>query len=452
MIQSMQARMAWPVGLSALVVLGVSTLCLVYVPSVPVAVLLSVVGTAFLAGLVARQSRIVLLVPWETLLASYRQHCPPDLRQDTIDDVQQLVDGYNAMCTSLRQQHDAARMLSEQMADALRVLLAEVLEVARGNLTVEALTTIPATESLATAFNSMVQQLRTVVGQVQDAVLQLSSSAHEIQATAEHIAQGSATQATQIVESSAALDEMVVSIQDVAEHATLSATVAEQALRNARQGTRAVQNTIEGMQRIRAQVQDAATRIQQLGARSQEINEMVQLIGDIADRTSVLALNASIEAALAGEAGQGFAIVAQEVERLAQRATAATRHIAQLMTTIQRETTEAMTAMDHGSQEVVAGSDLADEAGQTLKEIEGVSTRLAELIHSISQAAAQQARGSESLSRAMGDISGVTQQMATGTTQAAVSIHNLATLADELRTSVSMFRLSRTRHGHHLSA
>src|SRR5262249_17476127 len=229
---------------------------------------------------------------------------------------------------------------------------------------------------------------------------------------AEHLAHGSTMQATQIVESSAALDEMTVSIQDVSEHATQSATVAEQALANAKQGARVVQNTIQGMQRIRTQAQETAARIKQLGERSQEINEIVQLIGDIADRTSVLALNASIEAALAGEAGQGFAIVAQEVERLAQRATAATRQIASLVTTIQGETTAAVTAMEDSTHEVVQGSHLADQAGQALGEIESVSAHLADLIQSISLAAKQQARGSENLSKAMGEISEVTQQMA----------------------------------------
>jgi twitching motility protein PilJ len=335
---------------------------------------------------------------------------------------------------------------------ALQLLLAEVAEVARGNLAVEVATTTPATEAIATAFNTMIRQLRTVVGHMQEAVSQMSSSAHEIQTTAEHLAHGSTMQATQIVESSAALDEMAVSIQDVSEHASRSATVAEQALANAKQGARAVQNTIQGMQRIRTQVQETAARIKQLGERSQEINEIVQLIGDIADRTSVLALNASIEAALAGEAGQGFAIVAQEVERLAQRATAATRQIASLVTTIQGETSAAVTAMEDSTHEVVQDSRLADQAGQTLGEIESVSARLAELIQSISLAAKQQARGSENLSKAMGEISEVTQQMAAGTTQAAVSINNLATLADELRSAVSAFRLPMTANGHRLRA
>jgi twitching motility protein PilJ len=287
---------------------------------------------------------------------------------------------------------------------------------------------------------------------MQEAMLQVSSSTHDIQTTAEHLAQGSTTQVSQIVESSAALDEMTVSIQDVSANATLSATVAEQALATARQGTQAVHNTIQGMQRIRTQVQETAVRITQLGERSQEINEVVQLIGDIADRTSVLALNASIEAALAGEAGQGFAVVAQEVERLAQRATTATRQIASLVATIQRETAEAATAMQHSTREVVQGSHLADQAGQALGEIEGVSMHLAELLYSISQAAQQQARGSESLSRAMGEISDVTQQMAAGTAQVAVSIQNLTTLADELRRAVSTFRLPTTTNGHHRDA
>jgi twitching motility protein PilJ len=263
-----------------------------------------------------------------------------------------------------------------------------------------------------------------------------------MQTTAELLADGSTSQASQIIDSSAALDEMAVSIQQVSENAAMSATVAEQALANAKQGTTAVQNTIQGMQRIRNQVQETAKRIKRLGERSQEIGEIVQLIGDIADRTSILALNASIQAARAGEAGRAFVVVAEEVDRLSERASNATKKIAGLVNTIQSETNEAVTAMEESTREVVQGSRLADQAGQALGEIEGVSARLAELIQSISLASKQQARGSESLSQAMGEISEVTQQTAAGTKQAAVSINNLASLADTLRQSVSTFKLS----------
>lgn len=173
----------------------------------------------------------------------------------------------------------------------------------------------------------------------------------------------------------------------------------------------------------------------------------MQLIGDIADRTSILALNASIQAAMAGEAGRGFAVVADEVERLADRSAEATKRISSLIKAIQTETADAVAAMEETTREVVQGSELAFGAGRSLAEIEGVSQKLAEFINSISLAARQQARGSESVAKSMGGISEVTGQTAVGTRQAAVSIRNLASLADGLRESVGHFRLP--GHGAH---
>ena len=202
-----------------------------------------------------------------------------------------------------------------------------------------------------------------------------------------------------------------------------------------------VQTTIQAMDRIRNQVQETSKRIKRLGESSQEIGEITQLIGDIADRTSILALNASIQAAMAGEAGQGFAVVAEEVERLAERANNATKQIETLVKTIQGDTTAAVTAMEESTREVVEGSRLATQAGQALGEIDNVSSKLAELITSITQASKQQARGAEALARSMSEISAVTQQTAQGTKTAATSISKLAKLADELRVSVSNFKL-----------
>jgi methyl-accepting chemotaxis protein len=329
----------------------------------------------------------------------------------------------------------------DAIQESIMSLLDDVSGVAEGDLSQEAEVTADIMGAVADSFNYMIDQLRAIVTGVQDATLQVSSSANEIQTTAEHLAQGSESQAMQISDTAAAIEEMAVSIQQVSENAALSATVGEQATANARQGAKAVQNTIEGMTRIREQVQETAKRIKRLGESSQEIGEIVQLINDIADRTSILALNASIQAAMAGEAGRGFAVVAEEVERLAERSTEATKQIANLVRTIQGETTEAVAAMESTTREVVSGSELANQAGQALVEIEGVSSRLAELIQSISLASKQQARGSEALAKSMDDISEVTQQTAAGTKQAAVSINNLAMLADELRGSVSRFRL-----------
>jgi twitching motility protein PilJ len=320
-------------------------------------------------------------------------------------------------------------------------LLDEVSGVAEGDLTAEAEVTADVTGAIADSFNYMIDQLREIVSGVQDATLQVSSSANEIQTTAEHLAQGSEAQAMQIADTSSAVEEMAVSIQQVSENAALSATVGEEALANAQRGAKAVQDTVEEMNRIREQVQETAKRIKRLGESSQEIGEIVQLIRSIARRTSILAINASLEAAMAGEAGRGFAVVAEDVKRLAERSTDATRQITDLIKTIQSETSEAVTAMESTTQEVVVGSELADQAGQALAEIEGVSNRLAELIQSISLASKQQARGSETLAQSMDEIAEVTQQTAAGTKQAAVSISTLAILADELRASVSAFKL-----------
>jgi len=344
-----------------------------------------------------------------------------------------------------------SREEKDQIQQSIGRLLEEVAGVADGDLTKDAEVTTDVTGAIADSFNYMIEQLRKIIGNVQDATLQVSSSANEIHATTEHLAQGSESQAEQIVNTSAAIDEMAVSIQQVSENAALSATVAQQSLANAKTGNDAVQNTIQGMNRIRDQVQETAKRIKRLGESSQEIGQIIQLIDDIADRTSILALNASIQAAMAGEAGRGFAVVAEEVERLAIRSTDATKKIATLVKTIQSETNEAVGAMEKGIHEVVEGSKLAGEAGHALGEIQGVSNRLAELIQSISLASKQQARGSEALAKSMGEISQITQQTAAGTKQAAESVNELAGLADGLRSSVSTFRLPSTNgngHGH----
>lgn len=337
----------------------------------------------------------------------------------------------------------------DEIQRSIMKLLDEIGDVANGDLTVEAEVTTNATGAIADSFNYMISELRKVINSVNDATLQVSSSAGEIQATTEHLAIGSEEQSMQIMETSSAMEEMAVSIQQVSENAGLSATVADQARANAKQGMEAVQNNITAMTRIRGQVQETSKRIKRLGERSQEVGEIIQLIDDIADRTSMLALNASIQAAMAGEAGRGFAVVAEEVERLADRSTNATKQISTLIKSIQSETNEAVTAMEETTREVVEGSDLANEAGHALNEIDAVSNRLAELIQQISQASNQQARGSEAIAKSMMSISDVTQQVAAGSKQATISVGGLVTLADKLRGSVITFKLPGISNGNH---
>ncbi len=329
----------------------------------------------------------------------------------------------------------------EEIQRSIMKLLNEVSGVADGDLTKDAEVSADMTGAIADSFNYMIEQLRGIIGNVQLATVQVSAAANQIHTSADGLVKGSESQAEQIVSTSAAIDAMATSIQQVSDNAALSSTVAQQALTTARQGNAAVRNTIDGMGRIREQAQETAKRIKRLGETSQEIGQIVQLIDDIADRTSILALNASIQAAAAGDAGRGFGVVAEEVERLAVRSTEATKKIAALVKGIQGETGEAVAAMEKSIQEVVGGSKVANQAGDSLQEIETVSMRLADLIQQISLAAKQQARGSEALARSMTDISQITRQTATGTKQAAHSVDSLAKLAEELRNSVSTFRL-----------
>lgn len=413
-------------------------------------VLLSIVSLALLAGAIVLVLRRTVVNPLQSLAATAKRISMGDFtaRADTSgeDEIAQTAASFNQMLD-----HTLALVQSQEERDdlntSIQTLRHEVANVADGDLTVTAAVSDDATGAIAESFNQMVAQLRTILMQVQETSMQVSTSANEVQVTAEHLATGSDTQAAQIVDSSAAIDEMAVSIQQVSDNAALSANVAEQALSNAQRGAQAVQNTIQGMQRIRDQVQATAQRIQTLGEHSQAIGESVQLINDIADRTSVLALNASIEAALAGEAGLGFAVVAQEVERLAERSAEATRQIGHVVQLVQEEAKAAMAAMQSSQREVQSGAQVAAQAGQALQEIEQVAARLAELSQSISMASRQQARGSEGLARAMNEIADVTQQTAAGTKQAAVSISNLAVLADTLRGSVSTFKLPETSNG-----
>ena len=357
------------------------------------------------------------------------------------DEMGVMATGFNLLLDRLFNLVETKEAERAEMQDSIMKLLEEVSDASTGDLTVEAHVSENMTGAIADSFNHMIYQLRQIVFNVQDATMQVSTSANQIQLNAEKLADGSTIQAEQILDSAAALDEMAVSIQQVSENASLSATVADQSLHSAKQGSLAVQNTIQAMNLMKDKVQETALRIKSLGQRSQEIGVIVNLIAEIADRTSVLALNASIEASLAGDAGQGFAVVAQEVERLAVRASDATKQIHDLVDSIQGETSEAIIAMEESTEEVVRGAHVADQAGQALKEIESVSSRLADLIQSISLAATQQAHGSENLSKAMSEISDITQQTSSGTKQTAVSISQLAHLADELRESVRTFKL-----------
>jgi twitching motility protein PilJ len=329
----------------------------------------------------------------------------------------------------------------DQLQTSILQLLDEVTEVASGDLTVKAVGTSEVTEEIAEAFNFMTAELRSLIGQVKEVTFQVSNSAKAINDTTEQLARGSEAQASQITRMTSTISNMALQVQEVSNNAELSAQVADDSLSNARYGSQAVQDNISAMNSIRNQVQETAKRIKKLGERSQEISQIVQLIDDLSDRTSLLALNASLQAAAAGESGRGFAVVAEEVERLAERSNRLTQQIASLAQMIQIETKDVVGSMEETIHEVVVGSTLADKAGQALIQIEQVSQRLAELIQSISESAKQQALNSEDISQVMANISKVTELVNVGSKRAADSVKMLVLLSDELRGSVAPFKL-----------
>ncbi len=320
-------------------------------------------------------------------------------------------------------------------------LLQEVSAVGDGDLRVQAEVTPDTLGVLADSFNYMIEELAKVVERVQATALQVTNATRRILDRSAELAQASETQVAQISQTTQAVEALAIFIQNVARNARLSAEAAQEALRNANVGQDAVRQSIEGMMLIRENVQETSKKIKRLGERSNEIGEIVRIIEDIADQTNLLALNAAIQSAMAGEHGRGFAVVADEIRLLAERSTESTKRIATLVKSIQGDTYEAVVAMEDSTQEVVKGSQLADDAGRALNSIYTAVERQAQMIESIARAANEQAQVSESVAVAMGQISEITRQTNTGTQEASMSVSYLAELADQLRTSVSTFRL-----------
>ena len=320
-------------------------------------------------------------------------------------------------------------------------LLEEVADVGDGDLTTEAEVTADATGAIADAFNYMITELRSIIGRVKQTSARVDSSATKVQTSTEMMVRRSEQQSIQLNTLSTALEEMTNAMQQVAHETTASARVSDSALANAKTGTTVVNNNIAAMNRLRSRIQETSERIKRLGERSQEISSIVKIINDLAQRTSVLALNASIQATAAGPAGRGFVAVAEEVERLAERSAMASKQIDALTKAIQGETDDAVISMETTVKEVAVGVKLTGEVGETLNTIESVTQQLAKISQTIAVSARQQALTSADLSGAMRDVATTSQQNATGMKESATVVNQLAVWAQDLRGSVSSFRL-----------
>lgn len=339
------------------------------------------------------------------------------------------------------QEQEAKRINDANQAAILR-LMNELQNLAEGDLTQEATVTEDITGAIADSVNYTVEELRLLVGNVQKTATQVVDTTSQVDATSAQLLATSTEQLREIRETGQAILDMAARITAVSAQAQASADVANKSLRAAEQGQQAVQDTIGGMNAIRDQMQETSKRIKRLGESSQEIGEITELISDITEQTNVLALNAAIQAASAGEAGRGFSVVAEEVQRLAERSADATRQIATLVKTIQTDTQDTVAAMERATLGVVEGARLSDSAGAALAQIHEVSRQLAELIEEISRTTQAEAGLANEVADSIQHIFVVTEQTGESTRTTAQQVRDLARMAQELRQSVARFRIA----------
>ncbi len=325
--------------------------------------------------------------------------------------------------------------------EAILRLLNEMGNLADGDLTVQASVTEDVTGAIADSINFTIEELRTLVKGINSATDQVTKATQEAQAISNRLYEASQRQNREIQQASGSVLQMAQSIGEVSQSAGQSAKVAQQSLAAAEKGAQSVQNQIAGMHEIRAQIQDTSKRIKRLGESSLEIGDIVELIADITEQTNILALNAAIQAASAGEAGRGFTVVAEEVQRLAERSGEATKQIDAIVKTIQADTQDAVAAMEKSTVGVVEGTKLSDTAGGALDEIRRVSRELAELIGAISAQTQMQSASVTEVTHGMQGILQITEETTEGTKQTNVSIGQLTKLASELRSSVAGFKV-----------
>ncbi len=363
-----------------------------------------------------------------------------------------IARGYVASAASGAEEARRGRSLAEQQEENLKRaneanqvailrLMNELQEVADGNLTMQATVSEDITGAIADSVNYTVEELRLLVGRINSTVQQVTDATSTAEETSNVLLSASNAQSSEIRSTGDAVLAMARQIGEVSGSAAESATVARQSLAAAEDGQRAVQNSITGMNEIREQIQETSKRIKRLGESSQEIGEIIELISDITEQTNVLALNAAIQAASAGEAGRGFSVVAEEVQRLAERSGEATKQIGALVRTIQTDTQDAVAAMEKSTEGVVEGAKLSDAAGQSLANIGRVSRQLAELIEAISRTTSVQARSAGGMASSMEHMLVVNEQTSEGTRRTAASIQQLGALALELKNSVARFKV-----------
>ncbi len=364
------------------------------------------------------------------------------------DELGQLSSSFNYMLQSVVTSNSEAQRKAREMEQAKDELQRQVIRLlddvegaARGDLTVKAEVTADVLGAVADSFNLTIDSLRQIVQQVQVAAVQVNQGSTESEAFARRLSSDALSQAEELAVTVNSVQMMTASIKRVAESARESEEVARTASTTALKGGEAVDHTVAGIQKIRETVAESTRKVKRLAESSQQISQIVSVISQIASRTNLLALNASIEAARAGESGKGFAIVADEVRQLADRSAKALKEIEQIVLQIQSETGQVMAAMEQGTQQVIEGTRLAEQAKRSLDDIIQVSNRIDALVRSITTDTIEQRETSKAVTEVMQSVEIQAQSTSQEAQKVSSSLENLVVVARNLLTYVERFKV-----------